>query len=209
MLAALLRQPATTESARAALDATFRQRAYDRTLRETVWRRIVDWVGDRLSDIFRAAARSPNATRAIIVGIAILAALFVARAFYTRWQRRDIVPSRRGGTLREGDDPWKEAATLAARGDYTAAAHALYAALLTRLARRERLRRHPSKTAGDYVRELRTLASPAHAPFREFARDYDVVVYGIGTCDATRYARLLGLADVVLRGERVAEASRG
>jgi hypothetical protein len=148
--------------------------------------------------------------RALIAITVAAVVVLVARVAYVRWQRRDASPTRRAGGGARSDDPWSEAATLAARGDYTAAAHALYGALLARLARRERLRRHPSKTAGDYARELRALASPAQAPFRAFARDYDVVVYGIGTCDAGRYARLLTLADGVLRsGDGTPERARG
>jgi hypothetical protein len=87
---------------------------------------------------------------------------------------------------------------LAAAGDFTAAAHALYAALLARLAQRERLTRHPAKTAGDYARDLRALGSRAHAPFRRFARDYDRVVYGLGACDQAHFARLLEAANGIL-----------
>jgi hypothetical protein len=170
----------------------------------------VSWIGDQLAKLFRAAADSPVVTRTVVAVVAALVVVLLARAAYVRWQRRAAFPTRRAAGRVGLEDPWSAAAALAARGDHTAAAHALYAALLARLARRERLRRHPSKTAGDYVRELRALASPAHAPFRAFARDYDVVVYGIGTCDAERYARLLGLADGVLRsGAGALETSRG
>jgi hypothetical protein len=34
--------------------------------------------------------------------------------------------------------------------------------------------------------------------FREFARGYEYVVYGIGECDRDRYERLHGLADRIL-----------
>jgi len=206
----LLRQAASDDAVQAALDATFRQRAYDRSIRETLWQRIVGWIGEQFDKLFRAAAGSPLAVRTIIAVVVLVVVTIAARAAYVRWQRREASPTRRGPGRAGLDDPWTAAAALAARGDHTAAAHALYAALLARLARRERLRRHPSKTAGDYVRELRALASPAHTPFRAFARDYDVVVYGIGTCDAERYARLLGLADGVLRaGGGALETSRG
>lgn len=186
------------DSALAAIDATFRQHAYDRSVRETLWRRIVDWISEQIEKLFTAARESPSLARAVVVVVVLIALAIVARIVYAQWQRREAGPTRRATRGAAGEDPWSVAASLAARGDHTAAAHALYAALIARLSRRERLRRHPSKTAGDYVRELRALASPAHAPFRAFARDYDVVVYGIGTCDADRYGRLLGLANGVL-----------
>lgn len=207
MLAALRQGPADAR-AFAALDSTFGQRAYDRSIRATLWRRIMDWIGAQLDKLFEAARHSPGTARAVVVLLVLVSAAIVSRALYLRWQRRELAPTRRGARGAAGDDPWSAAAALAAGGDHTAAAHALYAALLARLARRERLRRHPSKTAGEYVRELRALASPAHAPFRAFARDYDVVVYGIGTCDATRYGRLLGLADGVLQAVQVPERAR-
>lgn len=90
---------------------------------------------------------------------------------------------------------------LAARGEYTEAAHALYRALLEALARRERVRLHPSKTVGDYVRDLRQRSSSLFGRFRDFARSYETVVYGIGVCDRERYERLLALAAPIVRAE--------
>jgi hypothetical protein len=87
---------------------------------------------------------------------------------------------------------------LAAAGQYTDAAHALYAALLEGVARREQLRLHPSKTAGDYLRELRRRSSQLVPTFRDFARLYEVVVYGLGSCDRDRYERLYVLATGML-----------
>ena len=83
---------------------------------------------------------------------------------------------------------------LAARGDYTAAAHALYAALLDAGARQDQIKIHPSKTAGDYVREVRRISSPIFPGFRDFARAYEFVIYGLGVCDRERYERLLSIA---------------
>ena len=47
----------------------------------------------------------------------------------------------------------------------------------------------PSKTAGDYVREVRRRASPIFPSLRDFARAYDIVIYGLGECDRERYER--------------------
>lgn len=91
-------------------------------------------------------------------------------------------------------DRWGEAQRLAAAGRYTEAAHALYAALLDSIARGEELRLHPSKTVGDYARDLRRRSSVLLPRFRDFARSYEVVVYGIGSCDQDRYERLYALA---------------
>ena len=53
---------------------------------------------------------------------------------------------------------------------------------------RARIRLHPSKTVGDYARDLRRVQSPLAPRYREFARLYEVVIYGVGTCDADRWA---------------------
>jgi hypothetical protein len=101
---------------------------------------------------------------------------------------------------RRGDvtgDPWALAQRLAADGNYTDAAHALYQGLLLLLARYDHLRLHESKTVGDYARELRQRSSQRFAPFRDFARTYEVVVYGLGTCDRDRYDRLERLAEAI------------
>jgi hypothetical protein len=66
--------------------------------------------------------------------------------------------------------------------------------VLLSLARGERMRLDPSKTSGDYARELRARGSSAYQPFRAFARRFDVGVYGHGRCDAVLIAELRALA---------------
>lgn len=186
-------------AARAALDATFAGRAYDRSLRQTLWSRVWSQLVEWFQALRALAVDSPLATWALVALAGAIVAAIVARVVYVDRRRREANAVTR--TPRRGapaEDPWRAATAFAAAGRYTEAAHALYAALLDRLARRDRLRRDPAKTAGDYARELRALGSPAHTPFRRFVRDYDVVVYGLGTCDASRYAQLLSAANAVL-----------
>jgi hypothetical protein len=52
---------------------------------------------------------------------------------------------------------------------------------------------------GDYVRELRGRSSTLLDRFRAFARSYEVVVYGVGTCDQERYEQLRLLATDILQ----------
>jgi hypothetical protein len=66
--------------------------------------------------------------------------------------------------------------------------------VLLSLARNERLRLDPSKTSGDYARDLRARASSSYQPFRSFARRFDVAVYGHGGCDAALITDLRALA---------------
>jgi hypothetical protein len=52
---------------------------------------------------------------------------------------------------------------------------------------------------GDYARELRRNSSSLFSRYREFARSYETVVYGLGTCDRERWERLDALArDIVV-----------
>jgi hypothetical protein len=137
------------------------------------------------------------------LGIGLLAAVVLATLIY--YARQFLVD--RGFAAAHGDsrrsnlgtrDAWTVAQELAASGDFTGAAHALYIALIGSLATRDLLRLHPSKTIGDYLRELRRRpAAPTQAVY-EFARTYELVAYGLRPCDADRYARLHALATRVM-----------
>jgi hypothetical protein len=96
------------------------------------------------------------------------------------------------------DELLTQARGLAAQGAYVEAAHLLYAAVVARLVESKRVRRHPSKTVGDYFRELRAAGDHAAAPYRAFAQVYEIVAYGDGVCDAIRFARLEQLAAPML-----------
>jgi hypothetical protein len=157
--------------------------------------------------LLSALRRSPALYWTVIALLAILAVAIVARALFLWRQRRlfnaaalawESSPLRRAGR-----DPWSAAEELSARGEFTDAAHALYAGLLESAAQAGQIRLHPSKTAGDYVRELRDRSSSLFALFRDFARSYETVIYGIGSCDAERYHRLYALAGAAVnrRGE--------
>jgi hypothetical protein len=109
---------------------------------------------------------------------------------------RDETRARRsrGAGPRGSDDPFIQAERLAAEGRYEDAAHALYHGVLLALARGDRLRLDPSKTSGDYARELRARGSASYQPFRAFSRRFDVAVFGHGGCDAELIADLRRLA---------------
>ena len=169
----------------------------------SLWYRFWDWVGELL-DRFLAWIRpafgtlraSPPLFWAVVIALVLLSAAVVARTLYL-WRARTAQRLAGGWQSKAGasrEDPWTAAQQLAARGDFTAAAHALYAALLDAGARQNQLRLHPSKTAGDYVREVRRQSSPIFPGLRDFARAYEYVIYGIGECSRERYERLLSLA---------------
>jgi hypothetical protein len=135
----------------------------------------------------------------ITVGVLAVAVAGAVGATVWRWWRRRLRRAAAGQA--EGTplpaahaDPWRAAQRLAAEGAFTDAAHALYQALLQGAAREGQLRLHPSKTAGDYARELRGRSSALLERFRAFASSYEAVVYGLRGCDRERYERLRTLA---------------
>jgi hypothetical protein len=196
-----LRLPVDETAIRDTMQAVFRQSAY--ATRKPSWlarllERFWEWLADKLH-LANAARHGSPIVYWTVVGTALLVlAAVVARLWWVGYQRRkrgmDARPAPGGAAPSYGRDPWAAAQQFAAQGDFTAAAHALYAALLGAIARRGLIRLHPSKTAGDYVRELRVRSTPALTGFRDFARAYEFVVYGTGVCDRERYERLQSLA---------------
>jgi Domain of unknown function (DUF4129) len=181
-----------------ALTAVFRQRVYNRSISGSVLDRITEWLGRQLVHAVGIISHTPGRRWAFAIALLCVVIAMIVHAVTSRVG--DAARAEWTGARRRGEsngDPWALAQRLAAAGDYTEAAHALYQGLLRALARRDNIRLHESKTVGDYSRELRARASQRSAPFREFARTYEVVVYGLGTCDRDRYDRLHSLAQAI------------
>ena len=193
----LLQSPIPASAVRDTIARIVLQRGYQRSVTSTLLSRFWDWVTDTLGRLFAQAAGSRGTymisltllTIVVLVGIA--RALIVARARRLAANRRDVVAT--------ADEELAEARALAAQGAFAEAANRLCAATVTRLVEGRRVRRHPSKTVGDYGRELRAAGDTLTPAYREFANIYDIVAYGDGTCDATRYARLEQLAAPLLQ----------
>ena len=185
--------------------AIVRQMAYRRSIRTSVLDRVFSWLFDLL-DRFAGTLRGIPGGRYIALGGALLiVGLIVARVIYGARLREEAEQRARAGRkARTYADPWAEAERAAADGRFTDAAHALHAAVLESLSRRERVRLHPSKTDGDYARELRRAQSGAYGPFREFGRLYDRLIYGYGACDGPGYAALLERATPLLSRDKAA-----
>lgn len=191
-------QTAGTPELRDTIDAVFRQRAYDRDLRETVGQRLVDamargwrWLAEHLRE-------DPYVSWTLFALVIVLIAAVAGRKIWLeRMRGRD--ETGRAGASATGGDGWVEAHRLAAAGAYTEAAHALYRALIHQLARRGDVRVHPAKTVGDYGRELRRRAGAPLARYRDFARAYETVVYRLGSCDAEQWERLRVAASAVVQ----------
>ena len=206
--------PVSETAIRDTMAAVFRQPAFARERPSWIAAqvdRFWTWLGNVLRTIFGPLFRSRETNPLMFwILVTILALIFLAivgRLAYVSYLRRTQGIDARafsggpGGSAR-GGDPRMLAQQLAAQGNFTDAAHALYLALLEAVARRGLVKLHPSKTVGDYVRELRPRSASFFARFRDFARAYEVVVYGTGYCDRERYERLQSLAVPILDGER-------
>jgi hypothetical protein len=176
----------------------------------SVWSRFLQWVYVQWLRFWHwlgLGQRSLDASRPVkVLVLAIVLAVVLAVVARTIWVWRARGGVERpgalgGGRFLRGTDPWAEAQALAAAGDHTAAAHALYATLLEYAARAQQVRLHPSKTLGDYARELRSRGSRLAPGFRAFAGDYESVIYGDQRCDAERYGRLFALASPMFRAD--------
>ena len=185
---------------RVAVEQAFRSTAIRHmSLKDRLW----IWIGEKWTafwewffGLFHAArAFDPIAIMTLALVALVLIALLWQLVASWRGRARSGAPGRPWTAAEvERGDPWADAQRLAALGDYTAAAHALYGALLNAAARGQQVRLHPSKTVGDYARELRGRRSLLFPDFRNFAGNYEVVIYDDQRCDRERYERLFQLA---------------
>lgn len=150
--------------------------------RENVWERLArllptpDWSSPAWDTAMLVAM-----TLGAILGLALIVYLVVlaVRAFRRRRRRlRDAagaVADVRAPTPAE----WEaRSAAAAERGDWREAAHALYQAVLLRLAAAEVVRVDASKTPGDYRREVRRARSELGAPIERFLSWFERLAYG-------------------------------
>jgi len=185
--------------------AIARQAAYERTIGESAWQRISQWFWRTLQalfDFFRGSQTGRHVTVALVVLLVV--AIVVHFVLAALAARGDVVAAAAGPSRGRATDAWREAERLAAGGQFTEASHLLLLALLTAFAQRGEVRLHASKTAGDYARELARRGSASRAPFQQFRRRYDAVIFGTGTVDADEYAALLRDAAPILSRAGVA-----
>ncbi len=135
--------------------------------------------------------------------VAVAAALlaFLAARAMTRLEGRGRPGARASRAARVAGDAWADAEAAAAAGRLTEAAHLTYRAVLEALARRDLLRPHPSRTVGDYRRELRARGAAVHADFRAFAGRYEPFVYGGAGVDRAGLDALRAAARPLIFGE--------
>lgn len=187
--------------------AVLRGRAFQRSLQASIAQRLFRWIADGLNALVDYLRGSAPARWTAIGFTVLLVALVLARFFLAaraRAEGNDLDNRVRSGG--RGEDPWRAAEQLRALGRWEEAAHALYRGVVESLTRTERIRLDPSRTSGDYARELRVRGSARLADFRAFARRFDVAVYGHGACDEAALAELSRLAEP-FRGARSARAA--
>jgi hypothetical protein len=181
--------------------------AFRKSLQASLAQRLYRWISEGIRALVEFL-RGSGPARWIAIGFAVLLVLLiVARFLLAARARADFGDTGDGARRgRAGEDPWRAAERFAAAGRLEEAAHALYRGVVESVARTDRLRLDPSKTSGDYARELRARGSARLPTFRAFARRFDVAIYGHGGCDAAAIAELSGLAEP-FRGERSARAA--
>ena len=178
--------------------ALVRDRAYRRSIFGSLLGRALTAVVDAVSRLIDWFKHIPGGRTTVVAVVGIVVALVVARVLLKGPRSGDELARRRRGPGRSPrSDLWTEAERLAADGDFTAAAHALYQAVLRRLAGSERIRLHASKTSGDYSRELRRHRSPVAGPFQQFGRRFDRVIFGVGECSSEEFSALLREASAI------------
>lgn len=181
--------------------------AFRKSLQMSLAQRLYRWIAEGITTLVDYL-RGSGPARWVAIGLTVLLVVLVVARFLLAARARDGLDDAGGaGTRgRPGEDPWRAAERHLAAGRFEDAAHALYRGVVESVARVERVRLDPSKTSGDYARELRARGSARLAEFRAFARRFDIAVYGHGDCDAGAIAELSRLAEP-FRRERGARAA--
>jgi hypothetical protein len=184
----LLQAPVAASAVRDTIARIVLEPGYQRSVQSTLLSRLSDWFWRSVETIFSGLRDNRDITFVVYAVAAAFAILALIRAVVVARGRRRAaaeLPSTASAAAL-----YAEAENLAVQQAWLEAAHRLYAAVTTRLEELGRVRRHPSKTLGDYWRELRNAGDAFTPAYGSFARLYEVVLYGDGLCDAARYAAL-------------------
>jgi hypothetical protein len=168
---------------------------YRRSIRQSLFDRAFVWVAQLLERLVNYIRHLPSSRTIGLTILGLIVLTIIVRLVISSLARDDSGPrARRGRAVGTDEDPFVAAERFAADGRFEDAAHALYHGVLLSLARADRVRLDPSKTSGDYARELRGRGSASYQPFRAFSRRFDVAVFGHGECDAALIDDLQRLA---------------
>lgn len=195
----------TDQAIRDTIAAIAEHEAYQRVLSVSIWDKLYRFVKDHVDRLLDAVGASPYGRTIALTLVVLAVGLIVARVMLGVVAERkagDLVPRR--SVDAQNIAQLSEAERLAANGEYTAAAHVLFAIVLSTGSARGEFRFHPSKTSGDYAREIRRRATRWLDPFQNFRRRYDRVIYGDTVCSVDEYRALLTDVQSMLGRERAA-----
>ena len=175
--------------------AIVRQPAYTVPVRQTLLGRVLKFIGDEFRDLIQLLGGWQNARLVVVISVALLVLAIAGRIVVGQrleLRRRTAGSLQIVGSTRR--DYWVLAAEMEQRGDFIAASHALYLAVLEALARSGGVTFHASKTVGDYVRDLKQRRSESLEAFRQFGIRFERDVFGAQLPNATTYRQLSELA---------------
>lgn len=170
--------------------------------------RIFDWMGARLADLVEWLFPNLGAVAGPVFNQVAVAVLVVVGLVLLVRLGRMALEAYRGRGEEAGADggeharpptatDWELRAKRAAEaGRWREAAVALYHAVVHRLADRGKVRLDPSKTPGDYRREVKDDPALSSA-MKSFVRSFEPVAFGPGSPDARSYRRLRTVAETL------------
>lgn len=178
--------------------AIARQPVYGGASKRSLLGRALRFVFDRIADLFRGVEGSINARIVIFLALGLIAFIVIGRIVMDR-RLAEVRAARSGARARGGArvDFRAAAVDAAERGRYDEAAHLLHAAVIDALTRGGAVKWHPSRTNGDYARDLRRRGSPLAAAFRAFVSDFERVVFGMRGVTREDYLRLRRAAEQI------------
>ncbi len=188
-------EPAPSRDAAAAAAAILAQKAYQTggtgpapPPHQSILEKILLWLGERLSDLFRIVFGATAKIPAIGAIVAVLyIALIAAVAAYLIFllvsllvRRRRHIPADEGTPLPQTVEPdalYELGAAAAARGQYAQAVALLFQACLHVLDRSGKLPYDASLTAGEYRRAVRRSLAAASPPFDAIAKTFVLAAF--------------------------------
>ena len=195
----------TTGAIHDTVAAIVRQGGYAQSAAQSLFGRFIAFVVRQLTQLYRYFHNTPQARPIVIALVALIVLVVVVRIALasSASEARLRAERSRAGRLATMD-PLTRAHALAASGPHTEAAHALYVAVIQRMAAHGWIRVHSSKTGGDYARELRVRGVPAHSAFRAFNARFEELIYGAGVCRPDDFDELMRRASSLLAEARAA-----
>jgi hypothetical protein len=197
--------PFSDQALRDTIAAIAKDPAYTRAVGQSLWDRFQRFVVDQFARLFDAVSEVPFGRTVVIVLVILAVALVLARLVMGIVAERNAghTDSRQGASTQRAAQ-LADAERLAANGEYTAAAHLLFAVVLAAGSARGEFRVHPSKTLGDYAREIRRRATAWQQPFAAFRHRFDRAMYRDTACSAEDYQALLTDVQAMLTRDRAA-----